>query len=120
MNYYQILGVSAASSNQEIKQQYRKLTLEFHSDKNSKDTTEKFKQISLAYEILGDSIKRQSYDNHQIEQGQEQERQRQRQEEERQRQRQEEERQRQRQEEEDSYQNSSNFDDFFGHDWSDW
>ena len=63
-NLYQILGVSKNASIEEIKSQFRKLALKFHPDKNkSKNSEIKFKEITLAYEILSDQIKRATYDN---------------------------------------------------------
>ena len=63
-NLYRILGVSKNASVEEIKLQFRKLALKFHPDKNkSKNSEIKFKEISLAYEILSDPIKRATYDN---------------------------------------------------------
>lgn len=62
-NPYDVLGVSKNASFDEIKTQFRKLALEFHPDKNkSKKSEAKFKEISEAYEILSDPIKRESYD----------------------------------------------------------
>lgn len=62
-NYYDILGVSKNSSNEEIKQAYRKLAREYHPDKNNNSTKEKFQDIQEAYEILSDQQKRNTYDN---------------------------------------------------------
>lgn len=62
-DYYDILGVSKDTSNQEIKQAYRKLALKWHPDRNkSEEATEKFKEINEAYEILSDKDKRAAYD----------------------------------------------------------
>lgn len=58
---YQTLGVSREASQQEIKNQYRKLAKQFHPDKNP-ETQQKFKQISHAYQILSDKNKKQQYD----------------------------------------------------------
>ena len=64
-DYYEVLGVSKTSSPDEIKNQYRKLALKFHPDRNqSKDAGEHFKEISEAYAILSDSEKKQTYDQH--------------------------------------------------------
>lgn len=63
-NYYDILGVSKESSPDEIKRAYRKLANQYHPDKNP-EGGEKFKEISAAYDILGDEEKRRKYDNHQ-------------------------------------------------------
>tara|TARA_A100001037_G_scaffold290408_1_gene303211 strand:+ start:7997 stop:8824 length:828 start_codon:yes stop_codon:yes gene_type:complete len=60
MNYYDILGVNKSASDSEIKKAYRKLAMKHHPDKNGDE--EKFKQISEAYEVLGDKKKRQNYD----------------------------------------------------------
>ena len=61
-NYYEILGVSKDATAEEIKKSYRKLSLEYHPDKN-KSGEEKFKEISEAYSIVGDTAKKIQYDN---------------------------------------------------------
>ena len=64
-DYYEVLGVSKTSSPDEIKNQYRKLALKFHPDRNqSADAGEHFTEISEAYAILSDSEKKQTYDQH--------------------------------------------------------
>ena len=64
-DYYEVLGVTKASSPDEIKQQYRKLALKFHPDRNkSSEAGEHFKEISEAYAVLSDSEKKQVYDQH--------------------------------------------------------
>lgn len=61
---YSLLGVSRDASADEIKRAYRKLARQFHPDANQTDpdAEEKFKEISLAYEILSDPQKRSRYD----------------------------------------------------------
>jgi DnaJ-class molecular chaperone len=61
MSYYDILGVDKDASQNEIKKAYRKLVMIHHPDKGG--DSEKFKQISEAYETLSDQEKRNSYDN---------------------------------------------------------
>ena len=62
-NPYETLGVSNTASIDEIKEQFRKLALIFHPDKSKSQNSEtKFKEISEAYEILSDPIKRVAYD----------------------------------------------------------
>ena len=62
-NHYDILGVSKEASEQEIKKAYRSLSLEFHPDRNSSaEATEKFQEISQAYETLSDPQKKEEYD----------------------------------------------------------
>ncbi len=65
MNYYRILNVNENANQSEIKKAYRKLSLEHHPDKNknSDESNAKFKEISEAYEIIGDEEKRRIYDN---------------------------------------------------------
>ena len=61
---YNVLGVKKDASEQEIKTAYRQLAHKYHPDKNPGDAAaeEKFKEISAAYEVLGDKTKRQNYD----------------------------------------------------------
>jgi curved DNA-binding protein CbpA len=61
---YQILGVDAKASDQDIKNAYKRLAKLFHPDKNIGDSKseEKFKQINAAYQTLSDPWKRMSYD----------------------------------------------------------
>ena len=67
-NLYDVLGVSKTASATEIKSQYRKLARKYHPDlnKDDKNAAEKFKEVSAAYDILGDKDKRQQYDNNEI------------------------------------------------------
>lgn len=67
-NLYDILGVSKTASATEIKSQYRKLARKYHPDlnKDDKNAAEKFKEVSQAYDILGDKKKREQYDNNEI------------------------------------------------------
>lgn len=62
-DYYDVLGVSQGASDEEIKKAFRKLAMEYHPDRN-KDSgaSEKFKEVSEAYQVLSDSKKRDSYD----------------------------------------------------------
>ncbi|MFQ5629124.1 MAG: DnaJ C-terminal domain-containing protein [bacterium] len=61
---YKILGVSDKASADEIKRTYKKLAKEFHPDKNkgNKTAEERFKEISEAYSVLGNTEKRAKYD----------------------------------------------------------
>ena len=64
-DYYEVLGVTKTSTPDEIKQQYRKLALKFHPDRNkSSESAEHFKEISEAYAVLSASEKKQLYDQH--------------------------------------------------------
>src|SRR6476469_1790244 len=63
-DYYSVLGVPASAKQDEIKKQYRKLAAKHHPDKNASDpkAAERFKEISEAYQVLGDADKRKQYD----------------------------------------------------------
>ena len=63
-DFYQTLGVSRTSSEDEIKKAYRKLAMQYHPDKNpgNKKAEDKFKEASEAYEVLSDPQKKQNYD----------------------------------------------------------
>ena len=63
-DYYKILGVERSSSAADIRKAYRKLARKYHPDINPGDKAaeEKFKEISVAHEILGDAQKRALYD----------------------------------------------------------
>jgi molecular chaperone DnaJ len=63
-DYYAVLGVPASISQDELKKQYRKLAAKHHPDKNPNDpkSAERFKEISEAYQVLGDAEKRKQYD----------------------------------------------------------
>lgn len=63
-DYYQILGVSKDASAAELKSAYRKLAMKYHPDKNpgDKEAEQKFKEASVAYDILKDEQKRAAYD----------------------------------------------------------
>ncbi len=62
-DYYQILGVEANASEDEIKKNYRKLAMQYHPDRNpgNKEAEEKFKEAAEAYEVLSDPEKRDIY-----------------------------------------------------------
>lgn len=63
-DYYKILGVDKKASQADIKKAYRALAKKYHPDKNKGDKAaeEKFKDISEAYEVVGDEEKRKQYD----------------------------------------------------------
>ncbi len=63
-DFYEILGVSKGSSQEEIKKAYRKVAMQFHPDRNPGDkaSEEKFKEAAEAYEVLNDADKRAQYD----------------------------------------------------------
>lgn len=64
-DYYRVLGITKAATDEEIKKAYRKLALRYHPDKNKAAGAEdKFKEIAEAYEVLSDKKKRDIYDKY--------------------------------------------------------
>src|ERR1700737_3711882 len=65
-DYYEVLGISRGTSEEEIKRAYRKLAVKFHPDKNPDDAhaEEKFKELGEAYDVLMDDEKRAAYDRY--------------------------------------------------------
>src|SRR6188474_3396176 len=65
---YSELGVARGASEAEIKKAYRKLAKELHPDKNKDkpNATERFSQVTRAYDILTDKDKRAQYDRGEI------------------------------------------------------
>src|SRR2546423_3045598 len=63
-DYYQVLGVPKNASAAEVKKQYRKLAQRHDPDANAgnKEAEERFKEVSAAYDVLGDQDKRKQYD----------------------------------------------------------
>jgi len=60
-DYYAVLGVSSTATDKEITRAYRKLAKQYHPDANP-GSEDRFKEISAAYDVLGDEAKRKEYD----------------------------------------------------------
>ncbi len=67
-DYYKILGLSSKANKEEIKKAFRTLAKKYHPDinKGDKSAEEKFKEVSEAYEVLGNDDKKREYDNARI------------------------------------------------------
>lgn len=63
-DYYEILGIDRRASDKEVKAAYRKKARQFHPDVTGEDlrATERFKEVSEAYECLSDPTRRRAYD----------------------------------------------------------
>src|SRR5215813_14598354 len=64
VDYYKALGVAKEATADEIKKAYRKLAKAYHPDSTGGDKAKesRFKDISNAYDVLGDAKKRAMYD----------------------------------------------------------
>ena len=60
-DYYQVLGVASTASDKEVTKAYRKLAKQYHPDANP-GSEDRFKEISAAYDVLGDPDQRKEYD----------------------------------------------------------
>lgn len=63
-DFYNVLGVAETATAEEITKAYRRLARQLHPDANpgDKEAEERFKEVSAAYEVVGDAAKRAEYD----------------------------------------------------------
>lgn len=66
MDYYQVFDLPRTATQDEITKKYRVLAKQYHPDRNpgDKSAEDKFKEISAAYDVIGDPEKRAFYDSH--------------------------------------------------------
>lgn len=65
LDYYAVLQIKSDAPEEDIKKAYKLLARKWHPDKNpdnQKESTKQFKEISEAYQVLSDPIKRREYD----------------------------------------------------------
>lgn len=65
-DYYEILGVTQTTQQEEIKRAYRKLAVKYHPDKNPGDAAAEasFKELAEAYDVISNADKRAAYDRY--------------------------------------------------------
>src|SRR5579862_1117405 len=61
VDYYKVLGVKQEATEKEITRSYRKLAKQYHPDAHP-GSEDRFKEISAAYDVIGDPAKRKEYD----------------------------------------------------------
>lgn len=60
--FYELLGIERNANDADIKKAYRKLAVKLHPDKGGDEA--KFKEVTMAYEVLSNKEKRQVYDEY--------------------------------------------------------
>src|SRR5436309_14497278 len=60
-DYYKVLGIPEHATQKEIKAAYRRLSKQYHPDQNP-GSEDRFKDVSAAYDVVGDPEKRKQYD----------------------------------------------------------
>ena len=67
-HYYGILGIEKYSTIEDVKRSFKRLAVKYHPDKNpgNKQTEERFKDLSEAYDVLGNSHRKFRYDEYGI------------------------------------------------------
>jgi molecular chaperone DnaJ len=62
MDFYAVLGVAFGADEEDIRAAYRTLARRYHPDAGVGSSSEKFRQIAEAYEVLSDPCRRAMYD----------------------------------------------------------
>ncbi len=62
MDYYAVLGISKEADQAAVRRAFRKLARRYHPDMGEGSSSDRFREITEAYETLSDPVRRRAYD----------------------------------------------------------